>query len=79
MEVDTLHFRSVDSKYIYLLICGVHCDNPEKFYKIFPKSKQITVRRFDRLYKRGAQIVCVGDEHDIRQIERPEGSVHILN
>lgn len=76
-EAGILHFKSNNGKYIYLVILGVHCKDTEKFYKLFPNSTQVTERKFDKLYKKGIEIVCVGDEADIIELEKgqPERTI----
>ena len=67
-EGDLLHFKSNNGKWIYLVILGNHCKDAEKFYQIFPDSKQITQREFDKHYRKGVEIVTVGDEADIDRL-----------
>lgn len=71
-EADILHFKSKNGKYIYLVIIGHHCPDEKKFYTIFPESTRINEKEFDRLYKKGVKIVCVGDDADINELEATE-------
>jgi len=68
-SLSILHFKSNNGKYIYLVILGHHCPDVEKFYKIFPDSKQISESAFDKLYKQGIEIVVVGDKQDVEELE----------
>ncbi len=69
MIKEFLYFKSDNGKYIYLVILGVHCKDADKFYKLFPNTTQLTERKFNRLYKKGKEIVCVGDKADIIELE----------
>jgi len=68
MSKQFLHFAHNSKPYIYLVIVGTHCPTEDAFFKMFPGTRQVKERKFDKLYNRGHEIVTVGDKGDVDEL-----------
>jgi len=77
-EANVLFFKSDNGKWIYLVMIGAHCQDAEKFYQIFPDTKEVTQTQFNKLYDKGIEIVVVGDKQDVDQMNQTDVEPEVL-